>query len=173
MAVSQQDIADKIGVDRTTVNKVLNRYPHHKIPAKTIDLILEAADEIGYNIERLRKSPDRREHTRKAVDLRADLTFYLEDRSIYDRGTGQVRDLSLAGALLSEIETSKQNLPIARFTCMLTIKEKTLEGLVLEGVFRRYEMSGAIEFGLKWDRVGKKAWKRLKEFLHEPEAKAS
>jgi LacI family transcriptional regulator len=52
--VDQQTIADKIGVSRSTVTRVLRRDPVHRISAETRRLILSAADELGYHPRRRR-----------------------------------------------------------------------------------------------------------------------
>lgn len=48
MSVSKKDIAEYVGVSRTTVSFVLNNTPNIKIAEKTRNKVLKAAKELGY-----------------------------------------------------------------------------------------------------------------------------
>lgn len=52
--IDQQAIADKIGVSRSTVTRVLRRDPSHRISPETRRLILDTASKMGYSPRRLR-----------------------------------------------------------------------------------------------------------------------
>ena len=167
MKVTQADIAERVGVDRTSVNKVLNRYPRHNISPETAANIWKVARELGYDFKKIRRDPERRKYPRRPVDMNVDVEILLEDDTVYDTGTGVVRDLSLSGVRLCDLDTSKRSLPVDNFRCKVFIKEPPLEGMSLEGVFMRMQMGGTVEFGLVVKNLGREDKDRLIRYLEE------
>jgi DNA-binding LacI/PurR family transcriptional regulator len=49
MGVSQQAIADALGLSRTTVTKILNRDPKYSASEATRDLVFSTAEKMGYD----------------------------------------------------------------------------------------------------------------------------
>jgi hypothetical protein len=133
---------------------------------ETVERIFGTARELGYDIQNLRRNPERRKYFRRRIEIEADLRFHLRDGTLYDTGIGRLVDISLSGALLGEIQTLKQNIPIAPFTCAIAPKAEALKGVVLEGTVIRYETNGVVELGLRWNRIQRGDRKTLKAFLN-------
>ncbi len=169
MKVTQADIAEKVGVDRTSVNKVLNRYPRHNISPETAAEIWKVARELGYDFKKIRRDPERRKYPRTPVEMDVDVEILLEDDTVYDKGRARVRDLSLSGVRLCDLATEKRSLPIDNFRCRLKITEAPLEGLNLEGVFMRMQMGGTVEFGIVVRNLEREDKDRLVQYLEEGE----
>ena len=165
MKVTQSDIAERVGVDRTSVNKVLNRYPRHNVSPETAAEIWKVARELEYDFKKIRRDPERRKYPRAHVEMEVDLEIMLEDGTPYDTGKGRVRDLSLAGVRLGDIETTKRSLPIDAFRCRLTIKSPPLEGLIFEGIFMRMQIGGTVEFGVVMRSLEREDKERLHRYL--------
>ena len=53
--VTQQDIAEKLGLDRTTVNKILNGGQSEIIRKETVDNVMKTAHKMGYDFSKLRR----------------------------------------------------------------------------------------------------------------------
>ena len=165
MAVSQSDIASGAGVDRTTVNKILNRRPDYQANKHTVEKVLKAAEELGYDISRLRRNSDKRKDERKKINLRVDVTLLLKDGTVHDSGTARIRNLSLSGALLGELQTNTNLIPVQPFTARLTIQQGSLKGVILEGEFIRFESNGHVDFGIRFEKLSRKVRQTLKSLI--------
>ncbi len=66
MSVTQLDIARRVNLDVSSVNKILNRRPGPVFKKETIKQVLKAARELGYDFPRL-KYHHKRAETRKPI----------------------------------------------------------------------------------------------------------
>lgn len=164
MSVSQQDIADRLGIDRTAVTKILNKTPGHFASQKTVELVFKTAREMSYDFSRLRHTHGRR-YERKPVEWRASLVIQLADKSTYDRGKGIVKNVSSYGALVTDLEFSKGNFPLAPFTILMTLKEGDLKGVRAECEVIRFKSQPFIDVGLNIIGIGEKDRHRLLEYV--------
>ena len=82
---TQQDIARLVGLDVSSVNKILNRKSGSVFRKETVKRVFRAARELGYDLQKL-KFNHRRAHPRKATTLPLEISIYLEDGSLFDRG---------------------------------------------------------------------------------------
>ncbi len=55
MSVTQTDVAKRVGMDVSSVNKILNRKPGAIFRKETIDHVFKTAKEMGYNFDRMIK----------------------------------------------------------------------------------------------------------------------
>lgn len=166
--VRQEDIAQKLGIDRTTVSKILNRDPRYGASKDTRDKVFALAEKLGYDFVAVRR-PYRREHRRAEVNAPAEFTIFVEDSKVFDEGECVVRNLSIGGALLSDIRSSKRALPLAEFVVRLRLKEA--EGLAdLEGEcelarFARGAERGEPEIGVRFINLPAGARRRIRDFV--------
>lgn len=119
--ITQEDVARCLGIDRTTVTKILNRDSGYSASPETRERVYEVARALGYDFGAIRR-PYRREYGRAVVSAHAELAVLLEDGSAYDTGTCTVLNLSAGGALLGELKTHKMALPLANFTIRLGLR---------------------------------------------------
>ncbi len=122
MKVNQQAIADFLGLDRTTVTKILNRDPRYSASETTKERVFRAAELLGYDFTTIRR-PFKREHGRTEINSPVEMAITLEDGTVFDSGTAVVRNLGVGGALLREIKLAKQVLPLQRFTMLIKMKD--------------------------------------------------
>ena len=104
MGVSQKDIAEYLGLDRTTVTKILNRDPRYSASEETKERVFRAAEELGYDFTTIRR-PFKREYGRVAIDLPCEIEILLENGAAFDRGRASVRNMGIGGALLTRLRT--------------------------------------------------------------------
>lgn len=109
--VTQRDIAQKCGLDISTVNKILRKTPGPVFSKDTIRTVFRIARELGYDLGRL-KHTHRRRHPRQEVNCAIEMTIYRPDGSVFSSGQAIVREISLSGAILKGILLSKQVIPI-------------------------------------------------------------
>jgi transcriptional regulator with XRE-family HTH domain len=165
---SQAGIAALAGVDRTTVNKILNHYAGDRSSSETVEKVLRAARKLGYDFTRLdrKRNPNRRRETRKKVNLNVDVAIHLEDGTLFDTGRGRILDVSRSGALLADLETQKRNLPLAPFYCRLTLRDASHhEGVSIPGKFLRFFGNGTIQFGIRFEALAETERNRLMQLL--------
>lgn len=165
MSVSQQVIADVLGLDRTTVNKVLNGHPSMITSKSTVENVIRVAREMGYDFGRLRKKY-KRKFERKLVRAKAEMEVLLsENGQAYDRGWCTINNLTPDGAMISNVWAVKGGFPLQPFTLKLKIMESDLKGV--EGRFEviRFRSNGAISIGLRAVEISDDDQKRIKEHL--------
>ncbi len=170
MGVTQQDIADKVGLSRTTVTKILNRDPRYITSEETRNKVFKAAEELGYNFTQIRR-PFRREYGRAEVNAEATVTIVFEDGEVFDKGNAVIRNISIGGALLANVELPKGVLPLKRFSIILRIKDiKDLEDLIGECEVVRFtdledRDEGTGQVGVKFVSISKRDEERIKGFV--------
>lgn len=165
MHVSQQVIADILGLDRTTVNKVLNGHPSMITSKKTVESVVRVAREMGYDFARLRKKY-KRKFERKSVKIRSELEIFLADSgSLFDRGWCTINNLTPDGALVSNVWVLSGAFPLQPFTVKLKVMETILKGV--EGQFEviRFRSNGAIMMGMRTVDMDDASQNRIREFL--------
>src|SRR5438876_11041380 len=101
MAVSQQDIADALGLSRTTVTKILNRDPKYSASESTRDLVFSTAEKMGYDFTTIRR-PFKREYGRTEINTKCHVEIMAEDK-LFDQGEATARNIGIGGALLTNL----------------------------------------------------------------------
>ena len=170
MAVSQKDIAEYLGIDRSTVTKVLNRDPRYSASEKTRELIFRTAERLGYDFTAIRR-PFKREYGRVPVDTRTRIELRSEDGSLFDEGEALIHNLSIGGALLADIRTGMMMLPLKPFSIRLTLTEVP-ELADLRGECELVRISdrggqGAFQLGVKFVNAKLRDRRRIREFVDQ------
>jgi transcriptional regulator with XRE-family HTH domain len=133
--VTQKEIAEIVGIHPATVSKILNResdYTSVNIKQKVFALAME----LGYDFTQLKSA--QRAQTRKPVDLPVKVVVVIYpspfsspsrgegrervDEVVWDRGQARVCDISQSGALLADLQLSKNALPLQPFRLKLTLE---------------------------------------------------
>jgi transcriptional regulator with XRE-family HTH domain len=170
MSVSQKDIAEYLGMDRSTVTKVLNRDPRYSASERTRELIFRTAEQLGYDFTAIRR-PYKREYGRVAVNARSRLELRTGAGELFDEGTAEVRNLSVGGALLANISTARMVLPLQPFSIRLRLLD--LPGLAdLEGECELVRIGdrneeGQPHLGVRFVKVALSDRRRIREFVEE------
>jgi hypothetical protein len=123
--VTQVEIARTLGVDISTVNKILNRTPGYKFRKETI------------------------KHLRAQTDMRSEFLIYGQDGNIKERGEAVIRDLSSGGALVSDIRIPSSTLPITPFIVGLRSPDGT-QGREYRGHVRRFSAQPRMAVGIQF-----------------------
>jgi len=114
VASTQKDIAEKLGLSRTTVSKILNRDPKYYASDKTRKKVFAAAEALDYDYTSIRR-PYKRLDDRVAVNAPCEISISLADGEIFDTGQAVVVNLSAGGALVASIRTGRMVLPLQSF----------------------------------------------------------
>jgi len=170
MAVSQKDIAEYLGIDRSTVTKVLNRDPRYSASERTRELIFRTAERLGYDFTAIRR-PFKREYGRVQVDVPVKIELHNHDGSLFDEGEALIRNLSIGGALLTSIRTGMMMLPLRPFSLRLNIVDVP-ELAELQGeceLVRISDRSGSGEFqlGVRFVNAKLRDRRRIREFVEQ------
>jgi len=170
MGVSQQAIADALGLSRTTVTKILNRDPKYSASEATRDLVFRTAERMGYDFTTIRR-PFKREYGRTVINARCRIEIVLSDGTVFDKGTCIARNIGVGGALLADIKLEKMVLPLSNFTIRLVFQDlPALANLVGECQVVRIADSTDTknpELGVKFLNATVADRKMLKDFIDE------
>jgi hypothetical protein len=153
MAATQVEIARQVGLDVSSVNKILNRRAGPVFKPATVEKVFRVAKRLGFRFDRLKRT-HARSHERREVHLSATLTLYGADGSLFDQGTCLVSDIANCGASLVDVELPKGKLPVAPFTVMLALtgKKKVVE---IRGRVVRLRHDGkSLRLGIAFQDVG-------------------
>jgi transcriptional regulator with XRE-family HTH domain len=168
MAVSQKDIAEYLGIDRSTVTKVLNRDPRYSASEKTRELIFRTAERLGYDFTAIRR-PFKREYGRVNIAAKAKLELLNEDGSLFDEGEATITNLSIGGALLTDMHTGMMMLPLKPFSIRLGLVDVP-ELADLQGECELVRISergqpGNFQLGVKFVNAKLRDRRRIREFV--------
>jgi hypothetical protein len=164
--VTQSQIARQVGLDVSSVNKILNGRPGVVFRKETVRKVIKVARRLGYDFGKL-KHHHRRLHPRKSADLPLELSIYLADGTLFDRGQAVMRDVSLTGALLSGvILTDKKGLPLQPHTIGIRLLAGDLKDLEIRSKPVRFlQRSGAIHLAVEFEKVEGVAIKQLRKIV--------
>ncbi len=170
MAVSQKDIAEYLGIDRSTVTKVLNRDPRYSASEKTRELIFRTAERLGYDFTAIRR-PFKREYGRVAIDAAAKIELRNEDGSTFDEGEAMITNLSIGGALLSDIRTGMMMLPLKVFSIHVNVLDVP-ELADLQGECELVRIAdrghgGRFQLGVRFVNAKLRDRRRIREFVEQ------
>ncbi len=141
MAATQVEIARQVGLDVSSVNKILNRRAGAVFKQATVDQVFRVAKRLGYPFDRLKRAHHRL-HERRDVDIPAKLALFQTNGSQFDEGTCSVSDIASCGASLVDVKLPKGQLPVAPFTIMLELTGKKKELLQIRGRVVRLRHDG-------------------------------
>ena len=159
--VTQGEIARRLGLDVSSVNKILNKRAGPVFRKETIRKVFRTARELGYDFGRL-KYTHRRKFERREVAIGAEITILGKDGTVYDQGVATIRDISLGGARVADLATPLGSFPTEPFSVTLRPMQKPFDDLELSGHIVRLNMNGAVTYGLEFSRLDPAAARRLK-----------
>jgi len=170
MGVSQQAIADALGLSRTTVTKILNRDPKYSASEATRDLVFKTAEKMGYDFTTIRR-PFKREYGRTEINAQCQIEVVLESGEIFDKGEATARNIGVGGALITGLKLPKDVLPLKPFALRVRFTDlPALANLVGECQVVRLTDSaeaGQPEFGVKFINATVSDRKILKDFIDQ------
>ena len=154
MAATQVEIAREVGLDVSSVNKILNRRPRAVFKQATVDRVFRVAKKLGYRFDRLKRAHSR-SHERHETNLSAKLALYTANGARFDEGTCSVSDIAICGASLVDVVLPKGKLPVAPFTVMLHVTGKNKDLLRIRGRVVRLRHDGvSLRLGIAFQDVG-------------------
>lgn len=158
---TKKEIADHLGLDRSTVSKILNHYNRERFSRATVEKVEEAARELGYMKSQRRESP------RQEAWATAAFRIFLVDGTLFSEGTGIIKDFSANGFLLGKVRLRGRHLPAAPHYYLVEVLDGSLKGFEYRCRPVRLIEAPDEEFlnvGLTFDGAGnreKKALERL------------
>jgi len=164
MSITQEMIAERVGLDRSTVSKILNGRASDFVSRRTIDRVIDAARELGYDFARLRHTHSR-QFERTDLNLQSEFDIILMSGEVFDTGTALVRNISEGSALLTDLKSGKNALPIEPFTISLIITEGRLRKVSVLGKATRFEMKGGVALALEFTEVSPVSARKLRNFM--------
>lgn len=161
--VTQVEIARRLGLDVSSVNKILHGVPGLKWKDETVQAVFDCARELAYDLDKI-KFRHNREYPRVPVNLPATVEIELPDKVVVDRGTARIRNLSLGGARLTEMKLEKDSIPIEPFFVAIRPKGIVLKDPLMARIVR-IEMNGRVEFGVNFQNVDASMAKTIRKLI--------
>jgi hypothetical protein len=153
MAATQVEVAKKVGLDVSSVNKILNRRAGAVFKSSTVATVFKAAKQLGYSLERLKRAHGRA-HERHDAGFPADLSLYdAASGTSIDQGTCIVSDIAACGASLVDVHLPKGALPLKPFTVRLRMKGKSNNVQVSGRVVRLTHIDKGLRLGIAFQNV--------------------
>jgi hypothetical protein len=154
MTATQVEIARRVGLDVSSVNKILNRRSGAVFKKATVEKVFRVAKRLGYRFDRLKRT-HHRSHERREADFQAKLEIYGSDGSRFDQGTCAVSDIAVCGASLVDVELPKGKLPVEPFTISLELTGKKKQPIEIHGRVVRLRHDGrSLRLGIAFQGVG-------------------
>lgn len=147
---TQMEIARRLGLDISSVNKILNRKPGPVFKQETIQKVFRIARQLGYNFAKL-KHTHRRRAPRYPVTMATTFTLSLKEGTVFDQGKATLKDISLYGARVSELHLPSGTFPAKPFLLTLCPSGKPLENLELKGQVVRLHANDSLELGIAFE----------------------
>ena len=145
--VTQVEIARRIGIDVSSVNKILNRRQGPVFRRETVQKVFRIARQMGYDFGRL-KFQHRRRHPRRETSIGAELAIYHRDGSLYDQGMATIRDISMCGARVSDVALPLGSLPVGPFSVGLRPMQKPVDDVEIPGRIVRIHPNATVSYGI-------------------------
>ena len=159
--ITQVEIARRVGLDVSSVNKILNKRQGPVFRKETIRKVFKIARDMGYDFGRL-KYAHRRRFPRKEMSLGVELYVYHKDGSLYDQGVATVRDISLGGAKICDVALPTGSLPVTPFSVGIRPMQKPVDDIELQGTIVRLNANGSTSFGVQFGKLDVAAEKKLR-----------
>ena len=118
--INHEAIAMKVGLERSTVTKILNgdpRFENH-VPEETRVQVIKTAEKMGYFLYRTHRT-NRRLYKRIVTNKPTEIELKRNGK-IINSGKARIRNMSKGGALIDRIKLRKEYLPQLPFVCILT-----------------------------------------------------
>lgn len=159
---TQVEIARRLGLDVSSVNKILNRCRGPVFRKETIRKVFETARELGYDFGRI-KFRHRRRHPRRPVRMNAEVSILNDDGTLHDQGLARIENISAGGALLKDLALPMGTLPVEPFTVQVRPLRRPLQALGLEGRIVRLTRENGQGFGVHFQNLDEEALGRLRQ----------
>jgi len=163
--ITQIEIARRVGLDVSSVNKILNRRQGPVFREKTVKKVFRVAQELGYDFGRL-KYQHRRRYPRKEMAQEARISIYRKDGSLYDRGVAVVHDISLGGALISDVTLPLKSLPVGPFTVGLHLARKPTDDIEISGRIVRLNFNNSLMYGIAFEKLDPAVEKKFRRITN-------
>lgn len=125
--ITQIELAAKLGLSQGTISKILSRCADAFDP-KTVKKVMDAAKKHDYNFE---KVAHKRQAVRGNVSAPCNITICTPAGEKLTSASGRVENISVTGALITNVKVPGGNLPATKFLMKIRFTEGPLKGLDL------------------------------------------
>lgn len=162
--VTQLEIARRVSLDVSSVNKILNKRQGPVFRKETVKKVFKIARDLGYDFGRL-KFTHRRRHGRSDVALGAEFFVFGRDGALYDQGVATIRDLSMTGARVTDIALPQGNIPTEPFTVAIKPMQKPLDDCEFVGKVVRMLSNDTLSYGVEFTKMDPQVLKKLRKLV--------
>lgn len=164
--VTQTDVAKACRLDVSSVNRILHGRQGSRFKKATVRRVLRVARTMGYDFARVKHS-HRRRHPRVTVNIPAEFSILTRDGAVFEKAPGTIRDLSVSGAHVCEVQVKSNRLPAEPFDCRVKPTAGDARGIAFTGRVVRLSFQDGIHYGVEFTDLDRPASKKLKDLLHD------
>lgn len=162
--VTQTDVAKACRLDVSSVNRILHGRQGSRFKESTVQRVLRVARDMGYDFGRVKHS-HRRRHPRVTVNIPAEVSIVTRDGAVFEKTSGTIRDLSVSGAHVCEVEVRSNHLPAEPFDCRVKPTAGDARGIALTGRVVRLSFQDGVHYGMEFTELDRPASRKLKDLL--------
>lgn len=161
---TQVDIARRLGLDVSSVNKILNRCAGPVFRKETVRKVFKAAKDLGYDFARI-KFRHRRSHARRPVKIHAMVSVFNRNGALYDQGPATISELSAGGAQLQDVALPMGTIPLEPFTLAIRPVARPWNTVTLPARIVRVLMEDGVGFGVRFEPLDGPAKEKLERMM--------
>jgi hypothetical protein len=129
--------------------------------------VLKTAKEMGYEINRVVKYTHHRGAPRIQIHIPCEIRIIKRDGTFYDKGVAILKEISVVGAKIGDIDIPKKSFPLERFDVLLRPKTGEFKGCLLKGELTRIIRTDRLSFGLTFTDVDQVALEKIDKMVRE------
>lgn len=163
--VTQKDVATFLGLNQTTVSRILADVPRFTYSEETRSKVFEAATQLGYLHPAVVKT-DKRSSMRFPVPGQAQVRVLLQNGSLYATYTADMGNVNRSGALLRSLTGRKRALPLETFSVELRFQAPGVGPIELKARPVRFHFDqGCIGMGVAFTQLDDALRSKIEQFL--------
>lgn len=158
--VTQKDVAAYLGLNQTTISRILAGTPRFTYSEQTRSRVFEAATRLGYLHPAVVKT-EKRSSLRQPLPAPAQVRIHLQDGKLFCAYDAQLVNINRTGALLKDFTGKKRVLPLETFTLEIDFDAPPLGDMKVKARPVRFHQDngtiglGVAFLGLTEEQVGK------------------
>ncbi len=163
--VTQKDVAAYLGLNQTTISRILAGTPRFTYSEQTRSRVFEAATRLGYLHPAVVKT-EKRSSMRQPLPAAAQVRIYLQDGRLFCSYGAQLVNINRTGMLLKDFEGKKRVVPLETFTLEVEFDVQPLGDMKIKArPVRFHQDNGVMGLGVAFLALTEDQTARIDRFL--------
>lgn len=163
--VTQKDVAAYLGLNQTTISRILAGTPRFTYSEQTRSKVFEAATRLGYLHPAVVKT-EKRSSLRHPLPAQAHIKILLRDGKVYSTYTAELVNLNKTGVLLKGLAGKKRALPLEPFMLELEFNSPLLGEMRAQARPVRFSQdNGTLGLGVAFVGLSEEQHAKIERFI--------